>query len=389
MKKPRILITSAAGKTGYATAMQLLDKDYPVRAFVKRHDVRAQRLKDAGAEIYVGDLFSIKDMREAMAGVQRAYHCAPTAPNPLHFGSVFAVAAAENKVEHVVVLSQWLSNPNHPSFATRETWLNESIIKQFRDMTVTVNNVGWFADNYFMVLEPAAQLGILPMPLGDGETKNNAPPSNEDIAAVNVGALIDPGSHAGRTYRPTGPDLLSPNDIADTIGRVLGRKVSYQNISENIFLKAITSMRPSGYSDAVVTQLRLYAEEYRRGTFAVGGPTKAVLEVGGREPESFEATARRVIAQRPEATQTLGNRFRAVRNFLKILVTPLPDVAAIEARRGHVLLAAPNFAQSDQEWLDEHDDQFRITHKAVDAVKHTDADISPIQKPIHSLAAEA
>ena len=38
-------------------------------------------------------------------------------------------------------------------------------------ITVTVNNVGWFAENYFWVLEPAAQLGILPLPLGDGDVK--------------------------------------------------------------------------------------------------------------------------------------------------------------------------------------------------------------------------
>ncbi len=265
--KPKILVTSAAGNTGIPTTLQLLEKGYPVRAFVRRNDHRAKRLEDAGAEIFVGDQYSIADMRRAMDGVRRAYHCAPTAPNALHFGAVFAIAAQEAKLEHVVMLGQWLSDPDHPSMITREVWLNEEVLKLLPDTTLTVNNVGWFAENYFMgVLEPIAQLGILPMPLGDGNVKRNAPPSNEDIAAVTIAALVDPATHAGKVYRPTGPELLSPNDIAAIMGKVLGRKVRYQDISEAMLLKAL---RVQGFAEAMPTQLALYAKEYRRGAFAI------------------------------------------------------------------------------------------------------------------------
>ncbi|MCG8506011.1 MAG: NAD(P)H-binding protein, partial [Sphingomonadales bacterium] len=74
-KKPTILVTSAAGKTGMPTTLQLLEKGHPVRAFVRRADHRAKRLADAGAEIFVGDHFALPDMRSAMAGVGRAYFC--------------------------------------------------------------------------------------------------------------------------------------------------------------------------------------------------------------------------------------------------------------------------------------------------------------------------
>lgn len=353
-KKPKILVTSAAGKTGLQTALQLLEKNCPVRAFVRRDDTRAQRLKAAGAEIFTGDQYAIADMRRAMAGIQRAYHCAPTAPNGLHFGAVFAVAAHEARIEHVVHLSQWLSDPHNPSLFTREVWLNERLLKIMPDTTHTEINVGWFADNYFWVLEPAAQLGLLPMPLGDGDIKKNAPPSTEDIAAVNVGALVDPARHAGKTYRPTGPELLSPNEIAEVMGKVLGRKIKYQNISEALFLKAVTALRPANFSFAALTQLRLYVEEYRQGTFAVGGPTRAVQEVAGRPAETFETIVRRIVAERPEARQNLGNKVAAIRSFLKIALTRKPDPDLIEQQRGHVLLNAPSFAYQSEEWRHGH-----------------------------------
>ena len=355
LRKPRILVTSAAGKTGLQTALQLIEKGYPVRAFVRRDDDRTKRLRDAGAEIFIGDQYALSDMRRAMQDVQRAYHCAPTAPNGLHFGTVFAIAAHERKLEHVVVLSQWLAQPDHPSVFTRETWFNDVVLDMIPHTTVTHVNVGWFADNYFWVLEPAAQLGLLTLPLGDGSKKKNAPPSIEDIAAVNVGALSDPGVHAGKTYRPTGPYLLSPDEIAATLAEVLGRRVKYHDISEAMFLKAIAALQPPGYSDAVLTQLRLYVEEYQKGTFAVGGPTDAVEIVAGRTPEDFETIARRVIGERPEAVRTFANQARAIGNFMKILLTPKPDADGIEHRLGHVLLSTPAFCRDNGEWLESHD----------------------------------
>lgn len=352
---PRYLVTSAAGKTGHQTTLQLLANGCRVRAFVRVDDHRAASLRHAGAEIFVGDQYALSDMRRAMHDVQRAYHCAPTAPNGLHFGTVFAIAAQENGVEHVVVLSQWLAAPDHPSVFTREVWLNDAVLAMMPDTTVTRVNVGWFADNYFMVLEPAAQLGLLPMPLGSGSVKKNAPPSNEDIGAVVAGALMDPASHAGKIYRPTGPELVSPDEIAAAMGKALHRKVKYQDISEAMFLKAIKALQPPGFSDAALTQLRLYVTEYQKGAFAVGGPTDAVERVAGREPESFETIARRVVAERPQAVRSLANRAAAIGNFMKILTTPKPDPDAIERRLGHVLLSDPVLCQDSAEWRERHD----------------------------------
>ena len=84
MIKPRILVTSASGHTGSAAALELLEKGFPVRAFVRRRDTRADVLQRAGAELIVGDLFDMRDLRRALADVQRAYYCPPFAPNLLH-----------------------------------------------------------------------------------------------------------------------------------------------------------------------------------------------------------------------------------------------------------------------------------------------------------------
>lgn len=352
--KPRILVTSASGKTGQSVTLQLLEKGFPVRAFVRRIDARSKRLADAGAEIFEGDQYDISDMRRAMDGVKRAYQCAPTAPNGLHFNAVFTAAAHEACLEHVVVLGQWLTAANHPSLFTREVYISDVLAHISPNMTITSVDPGWFADNYLMVLDSAAHLGMFTMPLGPGNEKKNAPPSNEDIASVAVGALIDPKAHAGKRYRPTGPELLSPNEIAAAMGRALGRKVKYMDISEKMMTKALRANPPSNYSEAAVSQLALYADEYRRGSFAVNAPTHDVEIVGGRQPEAFEDIVRRYVAAQPNLKPGLGRQLAAIVDFLKILVTPALDLVKVQSDRDYVQIKNPRFSQESEEWEKTH-----------------------------------
>lgn len=186
MVMPRILVTSAVGNTGFQTTKQLLEKGFPVRALVRRTDARSESLKALGAEIQIGNLHDIADVRRALKDVQRAYFCTPLLRDALSASAVFAVAAQERRLEVMVALSQWLAGPRHPSIHTRETWLADKMFSWMPDVDLVTINPGWFADNYMAALEPIAQFGMMPMPLGQGM---NAPPSNEDIARVIVGHL--------------------------------------------------------------------------------------------------------------------------------------------------------------------------------------------------------
>ncbi len=348
MTLPKILITNANGKTGFAAALQLLAQGYPVRAFVHHRRPLTSQLEQAGAEIFVGDMADMSSLNRAMQGIQRAYLCIPATSNPLFYGVSFAVAAQAAKLEAVVMMGQWLSHPQHPSLATRSINLMDTILSWMPDVGVATVNPGWFADNYMGVLGAIAQLGLMPLPLGQGL---NPPPSNEDIARVIVGVLTNPARHLGKTYRPTGPDLLSPEEIAATFARVLNRPVKYLDISDRLFLKA---MQVQGLSPFLQSQLRYYVEEYRRNAFAVGGPTNAVLEVGGHPPEDFETIVRRYVAQRTEAQRSFANQLHAVWNFAQILLTPAPDWDRYEGRQNHPKVGQPVYAPDFAAWVESH-----------------------------------
>ena len=73
--------------------------------------------------------------------------------------SLFAIVAAEAKIEHVVHMSQWLSASSHPAIATREVWMMDQILDWIPGATLTINNTGWFADNYALVMLPMGPVG--------------------------------------------------------------------------------------------------------------------------------------------------------------------------------------------------------------------------------------
>jgi NAD(P)H dehydrogenase (quinone) len=153
MRKPRILITGATGKTGAPCVLQLLAKGYPVLAFVHRQDRRSELLKMAGAEIFIGSLEDPVDVHDAMKGVQRAYFCPPLEPGALRRATIFVDAAQEAKLEAAVVLSQWLVDRTHFSIHAREKFLAGRIFEWASNPGVITVNPGWFADNYMAALE--------------------------------------------------------------------------------------------------------------------------------------------------------------------------------------------------------------------------------------------
>jgi uncharacterized protein YbjT (DUF2867 family) len=315
--KPRILVTGAAGKTGGQVAAQLLAAGYPVRAYVRREDGRSARLKAAGAEIAVGDLADPQALLEAMRGVQRGYFLPPFDPYMIQSASAFAVAAREARLESIVALSQWLANPEHPALATRQHWLADRLFAMLPDTALTIVNPGFFADMpYMSLIKYAAQLGVFPVP-ARGSSKN-APPSVDDIARVVVGALIDPARHAGKSYRPTGPDMLSLKDMAKIMGTVLGRSVMHVRMPLWIFYKAA---RMDGFDHFLLSQMGAYLQDHDRGAFEFGGPTDHVLEVTGQRPETFEVITRRYAAQ-PQAQRTAANFIKTFAGFMSLPMRP-------------------------------------------------------------------
>jgi NAD(P)H dehydrogenase (quinone) len=200
------------------------------------------------------------------------------------------------------------------------------------------------------VLPFAAQFGLLSLPYGSGL---NAPPSNEDMARVVAEILARPEGHAGKTYRPTGPQLLSPQDIAAILAKVLGRKVTYRHAPMRLVSKMMRD-RLSLYALAAYSQ---YVIDYQKNAFAVNAPTDVVRRITGREAEDFETIARRYTATIPGARPSFATQFKLMLRMIIALFRPAPRTAPYLAldefsERSHVA-----FSADSPEWRQSHEPQ--------------------------------
>ncbi|MES9969583.1 MAG: NmrA family NAD(P)-binding protein [Candidatus Thiodiazotropha sp.] len=363
----KILVTGAAGKTGYATALELLARGKQVRAFVRRKSERSASLQAAGAEIFEGDLSDYVDVSKALTDIQKAYFIAPWVPAQLHIATTFAVAAAESDLKLIVAITQWLAQPQHPSLATRQSYLTDRLFDRLPGIDVVKINSGWFADNFLRpeLLAMVTQLGIFPFPLGEGRT---APVSNEDIGRVAAEALINPLSYIGKTLRPTGPVLMSPQDLADALGRAAGREVKYANISDWLFRKAMRFMAMPAHMQA---QVRRYVEDYRLGGFEVGAPNSVVLEMTGEEAEDFETIARRYISHYAEFTEPkFVNKLKAISGFMQLAMTRPFDLDRFEKERVYPAPVHPLYSIDQASWMQSHRQQHARMTRALHQVQN-------------------
>ena len=346
MRKPRILVTGASGRNASAAVLDLLKRGFPVRALVRRQDKRAEALRSAGAEIVVGDLFDYRDLERALVDVQRAYHSPPYAPNLLNGMMLFAIAAEQAKLEVVAWMSQWNPHPVHPSAFTREHWMANQIVRWMPSVDAIHVNPGLFAYVYFLGLPAIVHFGMFMAPFGEGL---NAPPSNEDIGRVAAALLANPEGRVGKSFRPTGPALISPHAAAAAMGKALGRRVRYVPSSMKQFLKAATAQ---GVPPFELANIRHYLPELAGGTYAAGAPTDHVEMLTGRPAEDIETIARRYIKQPDLIAPGLraGTKLGAFLFLARMMFTRVPDFDRWE--REHLLpsLNRPLLAHENPAW---------------------------------------
>jgi uncharacterized protein YbjT (DUF2867 family) len=299
----RFLITGATGTTGGAAAAQLLDQGKRVRAFVHREDGRSEALRRRGAEVVVGDLLDFDAVRDALKGVNRAYFVYPIRPGLVQATARFAQSALEAGVEAIVNMSQISARSDAKSHAAREHWLAERVF-DWSGLNVTHVRPTYFAE-WLLYLAPMVRQGVIYAPFTTGR---HAPIAGEDQARVVVGILENPEPHRGKVYPLYGPVELTHDEIAEAVGRVLGRDITYQSMPFEQWAEVVAAAAAAGgpprndtgsfYSEAsritgrpgsefLVQHLREVAIDHTNGVFA--GTNDLVEKIGGQPPLSVEA----------------------------------------------------------------------------------------------------
>jgi uncharacterized protein YbjT (DUF2867 family) len=217
-----MILVTTAGKVGSEAARLLAQREVPVRVLV-RDPEKAKALADAGAEIAVGDLAVPASIDEAMAGVTSAVLVSPAVP--AQEMNVIA-SAARAGVGHVVKAT---SKASADSPIARRRWQAEieaGLSASGVPHTLLRSNA--YMHNVLALAPAIAKTSGFGSAAGKGGIGMI---DARDVAAVAASIAASPAPHAGKTYWLTGPALISYYDVAAVLSKLLGRTITYRELT--------------------------------------------------------------------------------------------------------------------------------------------------------------
>lgn len=285
----RVLVTAAAGDTGRPTVQRLIEKGFKVRALVRKDDARAQNLRSLGAEVWLGDMSSLRDVRLATDGVQCAYFCCAIGPGVVENTALFAQAAKENGLELVVNMSHKQSRPNARSKVTQDHWVSEQILDWSGVPSVHLRPT-FFAE-WLLYISGIIRHGRYAMPFN--KESRFAPIAAADIAKIVTGIIENPEAHIGQALALHGPVEYSHEELAAEVGRVLGKKLTFEQVTPSVFLETLgipdaTILRKHFEAVLIDQQEGLIAGTDTTGRQIIGGPLMTVEAFINANSKAFE-----------------------------------------------------------------------------------------------------
>ncbi|MDX1620726.1 MAG: NmrA family NAD(P)-binding protein [Nitriliruptorales bacterium] len=282
-----ILVTGAAGKTGLAVIAAVARREANVRALVHRTD-QVEKVRAAGArDVLVGDQRELATLRSALEGVEAVYHIAPNVhPDEIAMGACVIAACRKEAVErvlfHSVIHPQLEAMPHH----WRKLRVEEHLIES--GLRWTILRPAAYLQNVLGYLPEVRETGRYRVPYGTGRPAWMV--DLADVAEVAASALAD-DLHAFASYDLCGPDGLTPQDVAQALGRYLEREVEADRLDPDEWLERA---KRAGMAAEARESLHAMFRHYDAHGMA-GNPT-VLTTLLGRPPRGLVEVLERAIS---------------------------------------------------------------------------------------------
>lgn len=270
---PPVLVTGATSRIGRIVIDQLIDAGVPVRALTRRSEAA---ILPANVDVVTGDLTVPESLDAGLQGVSAVFLVWTTSPTT----APAIVERLATYARRVVFLSSPHQTP-HPFFLQPNPMadLHADIERLIAAAGLESTNIrpGMFASNALFWWAPAIRAeGVVRWPYGAAET---APVDDRDVAAVAARTLYQDG-HAGGDYVITGPESLSQAEQVSIIGDVLGRRITFEEISPDDFRSETEGIWPRPVVDML---LAAWGATMGRPAFI----TTTASDILGSAPRSF------------------------------------------------------------------------------------------------------
>jgi NAD(P)H dehydrogenase (quinone) len=225
-------ITGITGQVGGTVARALLAAGKNVRAVV-RDPQKGDEWARQGCEVAQADMNDPAALQKAFTGADGVLILLPPNFDPAPgFPEVRAIlhalqsALLQAKPGRVVSISTVGAQTPHENLLSQHT-LHEQVLGEL-PMPITFLRPAWFMENAAWDLAPARDTGVIQSFLQPLE-RHIPMVATADIGRV-AARLLQEKSQDRRVVELEGPRLVSPDDIAATYGRLLGRSVRAQSV---------------------------------------------------------------------------------------------------------------------------------------------------------------
>ena len=306
----RILVTGATGNTGSLVADGLRCAGAQVVAMVRSEANRA-RLAARGLTSVHGVFDAPPSLQRALDGVDRAYLVCTPDERLIPRETAFIAAARAAGVRQIVKCSAYMADVQGETQNLRSHGVIEQALRASGLESTILRPHGFMQTFTLFAWDMIERAGVISNPTGDG----GMPLVDlRDVAKVAVKAFTEPG-HSGKTYDLTGPEVLTGDDMAASLERVLGRPISYLPAAPGPFALMIRLLGVPATPREHVVKIMQMTREHR---FERVHSTLAEL---GVPPTSYEDFLRDLIAGRTGG----GNSFAVPSSsMIKVLGMVMP-----------------------------------------------------------------
>jgi uncharacterized protein YbjT (DUF2867 family) len=219
-----MILVTTAGKVGFETARLLAGLEVPVRVLL-RNPAKAEQLVDLGVDVVMGDLDSRASVDEAVSEVTGVVLVSPALP--VQELSVIE-SAVLNGVKHVVKVTSKASSNSPIARRRGQTEIEAGLAASGLPHTLLRANA--YMQNTLALAPRIAKFSTFGSSAKDGRVGMI---DTRDVAAVAAEIATAAPSHIGDTYWLSGPELISNYDVAAVLSKLLGRPVTYEELSFN------------------------------------------------------------------------------------------------------------------------------------------------------------
>ncbi|WP_293887772.1 MULTISPECIES: SDR family oxidoreductase [unclassified Sphingobacterium] len=275
-----ILVTGATGHLGGAAAQHLLKHlERDQFAILARDENKAKKLKDQGVEVRIGDFDDEESLDKALKGVSKVLLIPTIMPHRLEQNKRLIDVAVDKGVQHIVY-----TGVSHRNIETSAVQGLDDHFKTEHHILESGLTYTFLRNNLYMDLVPfyagenVFETGFY-LPAGNGKVPF-ALRREMGEAAANV--LLQDG-HENKIYDIAGNALYSYQDVADTLSKISGKKVTYTAAETEAFKEQLKEAGVDDFINFVITSFNV---DIKNGQFEI--VTNDLEKLLGRVPANLE-----------------------------------------------------------------------------------------------------